>query len=858
MTGAPLRALVATGVLAALLATSCRSSPPVTPKLPPGRSTQPGAPPGSASAAAPRGPAASSLVAHLTGRAVGPQLALGPEGALAAYLSPIEAGSRSLVAIPLDTRGRAREGHVLATIGVDATTLVLRRGGGAKPAFVAAWTALTDRGEAISVLGVGDDGSPRSKPAELGRTAHDIVWVEIVPTPSGSVVLWAEETDRGAADVLAVPLDPSGTPRGVPSHVVRDVGGWQAVAREGGVGLATLAPVAKGQVLRFLRLDADARPIAAPVEIASGAGVGRDMDAVAVPSGVVFAWTDREHADPDVVVAAVDTRGVVTPPRAVATGRGGSSLTALAGGATGALLAWEDPRKRTRGTRRVSTLFVGVDGAADTSGPAFDVLGGTTPELRAVGDGFALLGWSRACAPAQDAAACASATPSPLFVRIGADGKVAQIEPLYVSDMSTPALAWNLDCTATRCAALEATSEKDTRVFAVDLPARPSSFKPLAIPTPPEGAPSIVQLRTFLAGAHVVDLQAAGTGDDGLVASLTIDDSNTDPALLTLNLHPVKAGEVGAAVLVTKRALAMGGVSIAPSPDGGAALAWVAREGNDPVVRVQRVDRLGKRTSETTLASAPGDASDVRIAWDGSGYLVAWVDGRHGDGEVYAARLGADLARGREERITRAPGDATDLTLLVRGDVGWLAWADPRDSLRDGFADIYVARIRTRDAKLASADQRVLASAAHSRSPSFAPVDDGVALAWIEEAPPGADPKTATSYGALLARLDVDGRPRGEPVRIPTAGGGFPTGVLLDPRSAVPRGVVVRASRDELSFDAFVSGAAGTRTFSFLPLDGPPSLDVPMSWLGSALFFGDDGPDAMDRRARRAVVQWRQ
>lgn len=855
MTGSLLRALALTGAVAALLAAACRSTSG-PPRLAPGRSPPSGMP-SSRPATAPRGPAASTLVAKLSGRAVGPQLALGSEGALVAYLSPIDAGARSLIALPVDARGRAGEAHVLATTGVDATTLVLRRGGGAAPGFIAAWTQLTDRGEAISVLGVGDDGSARGKPAELARTTHDIVWIEIVPTSAGAVLLWAEETDRGAADVLAVALDALGAPRGVPSHVVRDVSGWQAIAHEGGVGLATLAAAPKGQALRFQRLDADARPSGLAIEVASGPGVGRDMDAVATPSGVVFAWTDRQRADPEVVVAGLDVTGRRLAPRAVAAGRGGSSLTALAGGIGGALVAWEDPRKRTRGTRRVSTIIVGAKGGTDTAGPVLDVLGGTTPELRAVGEGFALLGWSRACAPDQEPAACARAAPSPLFVRIEPSGRVAQIEPLYASDMTPPTLAWNLDCEGTRCAALEATGDKETRVFAVDLPSRPSSYKPLAIPALPEGAPALVQLRTFFAGSHVVDLQSAGTGDDGIVASLTIDDSVTDPAVLTLQLHPIRAGEVAAPVVVTKRALAMGGVSIAPASDGGAVVAWVARDGNDPVVRVRRVDARGERLAETTLASAPGDAADVRIASDGSGYLVAWVDGRHGDGEVYAARLGADLTRGREERITRAPGDATDLVLLVRGEVGWLAWADPRDSLRDGFADIYVARIRTRDAKLAAADRRVLASAAHSRSPTLAPGEDGVSLAWIEEAPPGADPKTATSYGAWLARLDADGRDRGEPERIPLAGDGFPTGVLLDPTSVAPRGVVVRATRDEIALDAFAAGPRGLRAFAYLPLDGPPSLDVPMTWLGSSLFFGDDGPDPADRRARRAVVQWR-
>jgi hypothetical protein len=117
------------------------------------------------------------------------------------------------------------------------------------------------------------------------------------------------------------------------------------------------------------------------------------------------------------------------------------------------------------------------------------------------------------------------------------------------------------------------------------------------------------------------------------------------------------------------------------------------------------------------------------MAWTGDGSLIAWVDARDGNGEVYASKVDRDLVRvAREERITNAPGDAGDVTLAVRNGVAWLAWSDPRESPREGLADIYATTLGVRDARRASDEVRVLASAPHSRSPQLAPADGDTAV----------------------------------------------------------------------------------------------------------------------------------
>ena len=65
--------------------------------------------------------------------------------------------------------------------------------------------------------------------------------------------------------------------------------------------------------------------------------------------------------------------------------------------------------------------------------------------------------------------------------------------------------------------------------------------------------------------------------------------------------------------------------------------------------------------------------------------------------------------------------------------------------------------------------------------------------------------------------------------------------------------VAARSTTDEVCLDAL-----GTKEqMPLLCLDGPPTLDVAMSLLGTTLYFGDDGPDPSDQRLRRALIDWR-
>jgi hypothetical protein len=325
----------------------------------------------------------------------------------------------------------------------------------------------------------------------------------------------------------------------------------------------------------------------------------------------------------------------------------------------------------------------------------------------------------------------------------------------------------------------------------------------------------------------------------------------------------------GPAVTITRRALSVGGVAIAAGgkPEDGAAVAWVAEDDGDPEVHVAHLDAHGKPVKDVRLTMTHGDASDVAIAWADGGWLLAWVDTRDGNGEVYASKVGLDLQRlARDERITNAPGDASDVTLLAgpRSDGAvWLAWADPRESPHDGFADVFVATLRARDARPGVADTRVLPTAAHSRSPSLAHGNgDGAVVGWIEEAPMGVDAAHSVAYGAMFAWLDQNGRALAEPLRTHGSGDGAPTAVVVMRSGPTIRAVLARSAHDEVVLDALTPDATAVGTpFPILGLDGPPSLDVSMGLLGDTLYFNDESEASAAHapggaRVRAAKVVW--
>lgn len=396
-----------------------------------------------------------------------------------------------------------------------------------------------------------------------------------------------------------------------------------------------------------------------------------------------------------------------------------------------------------------------------------------------------------------------------------------------------------------------------------------SSVPTIVAAAPPRETTRFLEVETLATGEAIAHLAQLKLGDRTLVASLSSDFDVPGRGNRAAMLRIRSFDEQGKSLdepatkakdpsVLTNRALSVGGLAIAGAgkPEDGGAVAWVAREGGDPEVHVTRIDARGHRTNDVVLTNAKGDAADVALAWVGNGWMVAWVDFRNGNGEVYATKITPDLRRiVREERITNAPGDASGLRLLFNGkDRVFATWSDPREAARDGFADIYVTQIRAHDATRMTEEVRLVPSVPHSRSPEILPLADGAVVVWIEEAPDGADPSRDGAYRALAMRIDAQGKPFGVPVTVPTAGPGHPTAVSIEAFGQGFRGVVARTHGEGVTLDGFSGNLGAFKAFSIGTIATPRTSDVALLTFRDWLYFGEDGAGAHERRLRRGHV----
>jgi hypothetical protein len=886
-------AFVVLAVLAALAAVAaCAGSP----KPPPAHAARPAvsARPvarlsASDAGADEHGPARSHLLGTIARKALGPFTAGDDKGGIATWIATAEHGTGAeLVAVPLGADGAPlHDPQVVASVPREATSLVVRPTERTRRGWLVAWSAILDRGESLTLLELAPDGSPRGAAIDLQRTSDHIAWADIVPTAGGAMCVWAEETAGGDANILTAAIDSDGKPHATPVRVARGVERWATVRTDTGVALALVTPNKGSDAgrLAWLVLDADGGARGTPIPIGTGATVSGDVDVLALRDGWLLAWTDLTGEDAQVMLATVDAAGHVQGPVSALNEVGGSSLVAIAAGTGGVALAWRSPHVRARPTYMLHLATVSTAGALSARPvTSLSVAAAASTELVAAADGFALITTPvPPCPSAGDAADDCSAVPT--FVRYDAALSPLQTEPLLVSASvgdrnarARSAVAWNLRCDADRCLTLAAPGEAPTPVFAIDLARRATVFPTPRTPRTPGAlaeVPRATSVVTLASGQPFTDVAAARIGAVTLVATVTnaVDDPAAPPGSRVATIVVRAYDDTGRAVegphTLTSRALPVGRVALAAAPstaatrsNGGAraesgdevAAAWVVRDDGDPQVHVAAVDPRGHRIKEIQLTTAKGDASEVALAWVGDGWLVAWVDGRDGNGEVYAAKVDRSLNRvSPDQRITRAAGDAADLALAASGGAVWLAWSDPRESPAEGVGDIYVTTLRARDARRAGDEVRVLATAAHSRSPQLATLGPRAVVAWIEEPPTGLDATGA----ALFAHLDEEGHVL-DTGTLRLTDGGRPTALALAPSDPDVHVVIAQSAHGAVTLDAATlsPGGASPSAVPLVDLDAPAPFEVALTLAGGALFYDDIGSTGTDHRVRRMAIAW--
>ncbi|MGH7440022.1 MAG: hypothetical protein ACRENE_30395, partial [Polyangiaceae bacterium] len=448
----------------------------------------------------PRAPAVAHPVATIDRRSIGPFLARSGELGMVAWITtPPRGTGEELDVVPLGPDCAPLAPPTVAAHMADGVTALAVRRSGGRGVWLAAWTSIMDRGEALTVLPMDDHGVARGSPVEIVRTSDHLSWFDFVPTARGAVCAWAEETTAGVANLVAVTLDADGKPAGVPARVARGVARWDLTGLTGpgsgiAAGLALVDLPDPGRAdpgpgrLAWELLDGDAKPRGPAVPVGSVPSVSSDVDVVPSAGGWLLGWTDKRVADPQVTLARIDATGKVQGPARPLESAGTSSLVGLVSGPAGAMLAWEPARASAHPLRE---LRVGVcpsgprpQGGAgpcdglDAVGPRSAVLEidpRTAPELAATDTGFALLVTARACfAPSSAPDSRPPVTPcdgpvAPMLVRLASTStalEAVQTEPVLLgTDLSPAPLAWGLRCSGDHCTALAADGKTPTTVY---------------------------------------------------------------------------------------------------------------------------------------------------------------------------------------------------------------------------------------------------------------------------------------------------------------------------------------------------------------------------------------------------------
>ena len=524
------------GVVSSLLSIACGGSKAAPPRIsaPAATASARGVEPAHRSRADEHAPARSHPIVTIGRRTIGPFAARAGDAGLAAWIvGSAQRSGQDLYVVPLGADGAPLAAPVVAASMADGvTSLVVRPSGNARGGWLVAWTALMDRGEALTTIALDQGGASRGEPAEIQRTTDHLAWFDFVPSPKGALCTWAEETSSGDANLLAVVLDFDGKAAGLPARVARSVTRWQVAPWAGASNAsgAGLALVDSGSAekpgpgkLTWERLDGEGRVLGAALPIGTAPTVSSDIEAVSVDDGWLLGWTDRSAPDAQVTLARVDASGHVEGPVQPLEAIGSSSLVGLASGPRGALLAWESPRASAHPLRELHLASISRAGAiSPQAATSFEITSKVAPEIVSTESGFALLAVARGCLAGPTPARCTGPL-TPTFVRLGGSLEPVQSEPILLGgDRSPAAIAWGLRCAGDRCSALAATSDTPTSVFVVDLEPRSSPFAVPSVQALPPDAPRVTGLQSIAAGQPFADLVAARVGDTTLLATLAL------------------------------------------------------------------------------------------------------------------------------------------------------------------------------------------------------------------------------------------------------------------------------------------------------------------------------------------------
>jgi hypothetical protein len=664
---------------------------------------------------------------------LGPYLAVHEEGALAVWAyGDDELGwlSRSL-----DHRGVGR-GPVRRVAESTSTPELVRLVPYGK-GYLAAWSGTSTDGPTLATLHLLADGRLAGPPQALPPPEAAPLWLEVIPTPDGGLLVWAENAAHGAA-LFARAVDAGGAGVSDTVSIPGTARAWQAVEGHNG---AVLATVGMDRKLRLVQLSSTSEVVATH-EVPSLDRVNAEIDVARVADRLMYAFTAKTSLESRVFVGVAELDGApLAPPRPAVRAFGEQKLVRLVGGEQKAFLVWQD-YAQDPGWLKVTPL--NADGAS-AAAPLQIPFDGTLPEpeFQTIGDQFRTLAW--ACVESIDCT-----TPKvPVQLDFAEDLTPKRVNP-WMIEGRVPDMAWNLACRGERCLGLAALFGDTTEVHAVGAKTTPGQWSLPAFLESPQ-LPRARDLHAALQTLPLSGFDAQALEGGSLVSWLSYFDP-AEPYVVPKTpapdgrLAPVRAqlwtqwvpgedagtvdGGLPAANVISYRAHSPGGVALSGGSKGHL-LVWSAIDGKHPQVFTTLIDDRGKKVAQQMLTRQQGNVQQVMAVPSDDGWFVGWIDDRSGQLKPAVTRLGARLERKVPDRVLG--GEKANATGAALAHVQSELWLATANALEGGVGNIELTRLDGRNLQVIES-QSLGDGDTNDHSPIFLTGTSETLLAFVRQA----------------------------------------------------------------------------------------------------------------------------
>jgi hypothetical protein len=646
---------------------------------------------------------------------------------------------------------------VVAECESDLGLVVLKPVGNEKQALVLYSTQSEEQTTKVRALLLDGEGKPKNTTLELVTLRSALLWLDVIDTRSGPIVLYAVNRDE-RAEIRAVGLNPNHSLRFADREVASGLRAWQAVKSPDGAALAVVTAGEKGRggQVSLRLLDDQATLVGKPIELSNEGTAEIDLDLTRVRKAYVLAWSERRRVDSTVMLAAVDAKGnVMTPPSRATRPLGEQSLVRLIppGPLGKAALLWEElnlPNER----RRLSLAEVDENGKIASSTVYLPCVGqgNQVPEIVATSKGWSLLTIDDG-APSTNGE---ERNPVPVYLELGPEMIARSKQDLRfgATNNEIPLLAWGLVCQqgCRMTAAFDGDNVqiKNIKFGDVGLESSRRAAAQSFVRQASNQTPRLEELESVLEVEPLADFSVNRSAKGFQLSYLTYfeataplaklakpgPDGRTDPLQARVDVLSLPESFVPSTpTSISFRATSQPGVAVATgnAQDPETVVAWSALDKGQPQVFASLYGVDGKKRTQRMLTHRTGALDEVTAVAVPEGWYVAWLDERGPMGELYGMRLSKTLdRRGGEQKVSQGTGQVTSIALLPQSNYLLAVWSEVKKTAQRRNAELYARRLSLVDGSPLSTATRLLENSGAVKFLTVTPFGSGAVLSWLE------------------------------------------------------------------------------------------------------------------------------